>query len=398
VISPRGKRIFAWLMAALMALMLIVPTVSLVAQADEYSDGQAEIDALSDQYKDLQQQQKEIQRKLSLAQGEKKKLQAVQQELNNQLNTTLSQIEVLNERIEHLNRNIAVKEEELAEKQAAYDETYALFKQRFRAMTAAQNTSTLGLVLGADNFSEVLTRTEVSTRIAQYDREIMDRLAAERQELEEVKEIIETSKRLVEEDKGELDSKREDLSVQEAEARNRVHDVSALEQQFMANKEEMQKKMAAVQAEINEIYREINKTSTKIPYVGGEMQWPSNVLTGITSNFGSRFGGSDYHTGIDIAGNGAYGTPVLAANTGTVVVANTKPNEGYGTYVIIDHGGGIQTLYGHCSRLTVSVGDVVATGQKIAEVGSTGWATGPHIHFEVRVNGSAKNPISYLGG
>ena len=114
----------------------------------------------------------------------------------------------------------------------------------------------------------------------------------------------------------------------------------------------------------------------------------------MTCPYGSRFGGSDFHTGIDISGGGAYGSPVLAANSGTVKVANTSftPGYGYGKYVIIDHGGGIQTLYGHMSALSVSVGDVVAQGQKIGEVGSTGWSTGPHIHFEIRVNNKAVNP------
>ena len=118
---------------------------------------------------------------------------------------------------------------------------------------------------------------------------------------------------------------------------------------------------------------------------------------------GWRFGGTDYHTGIDIAGlnsagQGIYGKPILAAADGTVAFTQTNyvAGRGYGIYLIIDHGGGISTLYGHTSGLAVNVGDTVKRGQTIAYVGSTGWSTGPHLHFEVRVNGSHVTPWSYL--
>ncbi len=218
--------------------------------------------------------------------------------------------------------------------------------------------------------------------------------------MNEIKSEIEEDKSAVEGDKAEMAEKKEELDDQFKLAQDKIHDIDAMEKAFMANKAELQKQMKQVQAQMQAIYDEINRESMNVPYTGGVMQWPSRSLSQITSSYGSRFGGSDFHTGIDIAGSGAYGTPVLAAATGTVKVANTAvtPGYGYGKYVIIDHGGGIQTLYAHCSALNVSVGQTVAVGQQIAQVGSTGWSTGPHIHFEVRKNGQSVNPLSYVGG
>ena len=293
-----------------------------------------------------------------------------------------------------LEQRISEKTREMSAKQKEIDENFSLYQQRLRAMCSLQGTSTLGLVLGVDDFSDMLLRTDVVTAVAQHDTDLINELKEQKAELEAIKKEIEDDKTSVEEDKRETVSKQEELKAQQATAVSRIQDIAAQEQEFLANKAELTKQMQQVQAEISAIIAEINKTSLNTKYIGGGMAWPSASLFQVTCPYGSRFGGSDFHTGIDISGGGAYGSPVLAANSGTVKVANTSftPGYGYGKYVIIDHGGGIQTLYGHMSALSVSVGDVVAQGQKIGEVGSTGWSTGPHIHFEIRVNNKAVNP------
>ena len=121
-------------------------------------------------------------------------------------------------------------------------------------------------------------------------------------------------------------------------------------------------------------------------------RWPLPGYSTITSGFGSRWGSN--HTGIDISGGGVYGSPIVAAEAGTVVVAATHWS--YGNYVIVDHGGGYTTLYAHMSSIGCSVGDYVTKGQTIGYVGSTGESTGPHLHFEVRINGTAQNPQNYV--
>ncbi len=408
----KGKRIFALALAALMTLMVILPTLSMLVHATntgseeptEQRDFTAErnkIAELNDSYKELEAQQKKIDSQISNAKSEKQKQEAIKEQIDGQINTTTKQIELLSERIDLLNGNIEQKQVEMEQKQTQIDGTMELFKKRMRAMyIAGNNTSTIGLVLGAESYSQMLIRAEVVGRVAEHDRELLAKLDQDFRELNEIKSEIEEDKSAVEGDKAEMAEKKEELDDQFKLAQDKIHDIDAMEKAFMANKAELQKQMKQVQAQMQAIYDEINRESMNVPYTGGVMQWPSRSLSQITSSYGSRFGGSDFHTGIDIAGSGAYGTPVLAAATGTVKVANTAvtPGYGYGKYVIIDHGGGIQTLYAHCSALNVSVGQTVAVGQQIAQVGSTGWSTGPHIHFEVRKNGQSVNPLSYVGG
>ncbi len=393
------------MMALLMAVMVVAPTVSILAHAaddeeyeDDYdedeSDLQDMLDRLNSKYKKLQEQNNAVQQKINAAASEKQKQVVIKQEIDGQINTTIEQIDTLDERITVLEQRIAEKTREMSAKQKEIDENFSLYQQRLRAMCSLQGTSTLGLMLGVDDFSDMLLRTEVVTAVAQHDTDLINELKEQKAELEAIKKEIEGDKTSVEEDKRETVSKQEELKAQQATAVSRIQDIAAQEQEFLANKAELTKQMQQVQAEISAIIAEINKTSLNTKYIGGGMAWPSASLFQVTCPYGSRFGGSDFHTGIDISGGGAYGSPVLAANSGTVKVANTAVTSGwgYGKYVIIDHGGGIQTLYGHMSALSVSVGDVVAQGQKIGEVGSTGWSTGPHIHFEIRVNNKAVNP------
>ena len=152
--------------------------------------------------------------------------------------------------------------------------------------------------------------------------------------------------------------------------------------------------MKDVQSEIDRIYAQ-NQSSGS--YVGGEFTWPVPGYSSITSYYGWRFNNTDFHTGIDISGGGIYGKNIVAANSGTVIKANTTytPGVGYGIYLMIDHGGGMSTLYGHTSQLYVKQGDHVEKGQVIAAVGSTGWSTGPHLHFEIRQNGKHTNPLNW---
>ena len=131
-----------------------------------------------------------------------------------------------------------------------------------------------------------------------------------------------------------------------------------------------------------------NQLSAALPSI-----WPSSGE--VSSPFGLRWGGSDFHPGIDIAND--YGTPILAAASGTVTAAGWNSG-GYGNMVDIDHGNGIWTRYGHAEAVVVTVGETVQKGQLIAYMGSTGFSTGPHVHYEVHVNGELVNPILYLGG
>lgn len=392
--------------------MLVLP-LSVHADEGEELDNSAAQDRLAelnDSYKELEDQKKKVDSQINSARTERKKQEIISAEIDGQINTTTKQIELLNERIGlltqqigQLNGSIAQKQIEMEAKEEEISEAMELFKKRMRAiyMSGGGNNTAIGMMLGAESYSQMVIRAEVVGRVAKHDRELLSKLDQDLKELNELKngieqdkQEIEQNKSAVEGDKTEMAVKKEELDSQYQMARDKVEYIAAQEQEYLANKAEIQKKLNMLEAEMKAIYDEINKESVNVPYTGGTMRWPSPSLSQITTHFGE--GG---HTGIDITGGGAYGTPVLASGDGVVKVASVQnPDSGYGKYIIIDHGGGIQTLYAHCSLLSVSVGQTVSAGQQIAQVGSTGWSTGPHIHFEVRKNSQAVNPLAYVGG
>ena len=390
-----ARRFFSGAMALLLALALAgAPLPVAAVDEDEARERMAE---LNDDLERLNKEAKAIQAQLNQAAAQKQQTAAAMDQLSGQIGNTVEQIEVLDERVALLEQRIAQKEREMADKQAEIEEDLDLFKRRMRAMYISGGASNnISIILGAESYSEFLMRAETVSSVAEHDRALLAKLSAEQEELRRIKEGIEADKAGVESDKSAMEEKKSELGDQYQQANAQWLDIAAVEQQYRNASEAKKAEMKKIQAELDAIFAEINRNSNA-PYVGGEMMWPTPSLSMITSEFGNR---GDFHTGMDISGGGAYGATIVAANSGTVKVANTSFTQGYGygKYVIIDHGGGMQTLYGHCSKLVVSVGQYVSRGEKIAEVGSTGWSTGPHVHFEVRKNGKAVEPSAYLRG
>lgn len=366
--------------------------------ANNAASYQNDIDRINSEMKELEEKKQSIQASISSTKSAKEQEEERKQRLDDQISITRNEIALLEERIAVLEEAIAEKEQEIADKQISIDENYVLFQQRIRALYIQDDASVLGLLLGADSFADFLTKTEIVTRIAEHDQDLIDTLTLEYQELEQAQQELQEAMELLDADRSATLNKKQELDTQVSEVQENIQDMESLEAQFQADLAATQALVAAMQSELENIYRQIEWD--KNPYVGGEMAWPVPGYYNITSDYGYRFGGSDYHTGIDISGTNVYGQPIVAANDGTVKFVNWTytPGRGYGIYLIVDHGGGVSTLYGHTSNIVVSVGDVVTAGQKIAEVGSTGWSTGPHLHFEVRIDGSHVNPKPYVMG
>ena len=300
---------------------------------------------------------------------------------------------MLTDKITLLDNMIAENNASIADLEEEIDKDYEIFRQRARASYMSGDSSTISLLLGADSFSDFLMKADITARVAENDREIIAGLEANIAELEKLQQENEANKADLNESKGTLDEKKQQLNGQVSQIQGQIEDIDALQKQYEANKAEIDKMMAQVQSEINDIYASYESQGE---YTGGVMTWPVPGYTGITSYYGWRFNNTDFHTGIDISGSNIYGRNIVAAADGVVIKAQETyvQGVGYGRYLIIDHGGNISTLYGHTSQLLVSEGDHVTRGQAIAKVGSTGWSTGPHLHFEVRENGTAVNPLS----
>ncbi len=380
------------------------------------------IDELGDKLKALDEENKKLQASINDAKSDKEKKQAEVNAIAKQISITQEEIGALMERIGYLEGDIAKADKDIEKtqgnikkKQGEIDHSYSILKKRLRASYMQDTASTLGLVLGAESFSDLLSRVEYVQRIAKHDRELLRNLTQQRKDFEAEKvklqeEIakLEEFKASVEADKSQTESKKATLGVQVTKAQGEVQNLVEQERAYKSDLANNQKIQEAAKAELDKIYREIEWS--KNAYVGGAMAWPvpDYRVPGagyVSCEFGPRFGGTDYHTGTDISGGGVLGHNIVAANDGTVVVANWAftRGRGYGIYIIIDHGvnengQSVSTLYGHCSNIVVKVGQEVKRGQVIGQVGSTGWSTGPHLHFEVRLDKKAVNARPYLFG
>ncbi len=234
-------------------------------------------------------------------------------------------------------------------------------------------------------------------RIYDNDMDILQQIKDQYAEIEKQKQTLESLKAQLEDEQQQQKAKQSELEQQKSSVQELQAKVAADNDALSAQIDELNDEANELTAELQrqQAAKQISSSATST-YGGGVMGWPVTGYTSISSPYGYRthpiLHTKKFHSGLDIPA--PRGTSIVAANAGTVIFAGTKG--GYGNCIMVDHGGGIVTLYGHCSSLVASVGQTVSRGQTIAKVGSTGQSTGNHCHFEVRVNGSTVSPNSYL--
>ncbi len=383
------------LIKRLTAALLCMGMLVLLAPQAMASDPEDTIADLNDRYNQLEEEAAALQEKIENAQSEKAKQEAIKEKTSQEITIIRNQIAVLEEKITALETEIRNKEEEIDGLEDSIAENYDLFKRRMRAMYMSENTTMLSLVLGADSFGDFLSSSEYLKRVAEHDQTLLDELNQTLANVEQAKAEVEEDQNELSSTKQEVEQKKQQLDAKLNATISEIQNISQMEQEFLADKEAKQKEMEETQAEIDRIYASMDNSGD---YVGGGFMYPVPGYTYISSYYGWRFNGTDFHTGVDFTGANVNGKSVVAANSGTVsFTKNTyTPGVGYGKYIIVDHGGGYSTLYGHLSSINVSVGDYVSKGENIGNVGSTGWSTGPHLHFEIRINGQHTNPLNYL--
>ena len=392
------KSFFRRLLALLLCVGMLLCFSAVAFGEDE------EIKDLNDRLDQLKKEEQALQAKVDAAKTEKAKQEAIKAKTTQEINIMKQKITALEKKIADLELEIEEKEEEIFNLEDDIAETYDLFKRRMRAMYMSEHVSSLSLLLGAESFGDFLTTSEYLKRVAQHDQDIQT-------DLEQTLANVEAAKAAVEEAKAALEADQEELADTKAEAEEtrrqldaklsatvaEIQSIEQMEKEFLADIAAKQKEMKETQEEIDRIYAEMEAMSE---FVGGTFMLPVPGYASISSYYGWRFNGSDFHTGVDFTGKNVNGKSVVAANAGNVIFTKTTyiPNKSYGKYIIVDHGGGYSTLYAHLSSVNVSVGDYVEKGENIGNVGSTGWSTGPHLHFEVRINGKHTNPLPYLKG
>lgn len=381
-------------------LIVIICNISIISYAE--NNTASETNETSKDLSQLQSQQQELQNKM----------QEVGQDLNevqDELTENLQQIQIIDEKIEQaqkdleeltnkiekITENNKKLEQKLKVATKNYEKQKKLLEARLVAIYEAGETQYLDVILSSADLSEFLSNYVLVTEIASYDTQLLE-------EVEEKKQIIELAKQHLDENLAQLNI----MKTSQEKNSKILQNTKILRENYTAKLSEQEKE---VQAKIDEYkfqYEEVNREILKTAladglladYVGGEMTWPIPGYSTISSPYGMRVhpitGVYTLHTGVDV--KAPIGADFVAANDGIVTKAYFNP--AYGNMVMVDHGGGISTLYAHGSEILVRVGQPVKKGEPVLKVGSTGYSTGPHAHFEVRINGQATSPMEYIGG
>lgn len=324
-------------------------------------------------------------------------------QLDGQLTTIEKKITELKQLITEKEAEIEKTKKELEEAIVVEETQYQEMKTRIKFMYEKGDSFYFELMLGASSFGDMLNKADYVESISTYDRRKLQEYQLNRElievckaELEEEEAVLKEAKTAVEKEQANLQNliatKEKEIISYEMDISNKEEAIRQYEADIKAENETIAALEKAVEAEM----KLLNNANAPV-YDGGMFKWPCPAYTRVTSEYGMRMhptlGVQKFHNGIDLGAPG--GSPILAAYSGVVVAS--AYNSTMGNYVMINHGGGLYTIYMHASALYVSAGQKVETGQKIAAVGTTGRSTGNHLHFGVRLNGNYVNPNKYLG-
>lgn len=393
----------------LVAIMLASLVFAAVGSA--FAVSQSEIDSLEDQKSEIASQKKSLASQISELESEQAAMIDLKAALDEQNELTAAEIVIINSQIEVYDQLVAIKEVELDEALANEEMHRLRYLARLRAMEEYGDLSYLSILFEATSFADLLSRIDNISEIVEADNRIEEEYRIAREQVVTAKAAYEETLLECETAKAELEAKKAQLELEIEEAYQRINDLEADIQEYEAEFDAYAAEEASLSSQITSMIAELEaqqeaakkaaaENGTTYTYVvgSGVLKWPvpSATYLKISSPYGWRihpiFKTNKFHAGIDISASS--GTTIVAADDGTVITATYSSS--YGNYVVISHGNGMSTLYAHQSKIAVSVGQAVTKGQTIGYVGSTGWSTGPHLHFEVRINGSTTDPMGYL--
>ncbi|MBO6245716.1 MAG: peptidoglycan DD-metalloendopeptidase family protein [Anaerovibrio sp.] len=353
--------------------------------------GTALADDLEEQLQDLQEKAAQQQEITNEAQARVENLSEKLRVLQEEVDAATSEYNDVKGRLDKVQSDIYENAELLNKTEKELKVKNKKLAKRVRDIYINGQISYVDVLFGAKDFSDFLTRMDILKRIIKHDYDLIMKVKADR-------EIVMNTKAKLEKDKADVELLLADAEIKQKNMLDKKQAQQVLLDKAEYDRDVSQQAYEEIMAASQEITRMIQRSQmvggSYVAGGSGAMIWPLNGP--ITSEFGWRthpiFGTQRYHSGLDIGGD--YGLPIAAAASGTVIHAGWI--SGYGYTVIIDHGGGITTLYGHNESLLVGEGESVSQGQTIALCGSTGNSTGPHCHFEVRENGEPVSPYSYL--
>lgn len=372
-----------WTIYALVVLILSLTVVQAYGQT---------VDDLKKQQKNINQQIDKTKNEIKAMQKKTENVSREIEDLDIKMDNAATELQRVEDTLVGLNNQIDITLKELQDAEEKLSDQEDIFNKRLRAMYMNGNVGYIEVLLSSGDITEFLSRKDMIQEIAEYDKELIVFMKEQRDIIDSKKVELEAQRASVEVTKAKLEARKRDL---ERVTREKEDLMSRLKQDIKAYEREYDK--------LNDYAKQIESKIFKLqresgPYSGGKMAWPVPGYSRITSSYGYRihpiFKVKKLHTGIDIGA--PTGAAVTAAADGTVIFAEWLG--GYGKAMMVDHGGGIVTLYAHNSSFVASVGKKVKRGETIAKIGSTGNSTGPHLHFEVRRNGAYVDPLGWLKG
>ena len=385
-----GKRV----LCAALSLLLLLTAAAAVAVRPAYAEKTeeqlaeeqrkaAQIAALEQKKKEQQAKLKDLEKQISEAKAKKNDVMETKKLLDQRNQLLLEQIEDTQNQIDDAAAQIARYE-------MLEQEQYELFCRQVRSEEERGSLSYLSVLFKASSMSDLLNRMEFVNEVAEYNKMLIAAMKETRENIAE--------------EKAAMEAKEAELGQQQSELQAKLTETTNLMNEYAADQKKLEAIYAAEEKAGKEIAAEIDRLlaeSDVVPSNEGFI-WPVNTSKKISSPIGNRVApggfGSTNHPGVDIC-NVGFTSSVFAVKSGKVLLTNTSGyGGGYGNYVVIDHGGGVTTLYAHMSVVKVSEGQMVSQGTVLGITGSTGASTGPHLHYEVRINGVYQNPLNYLAG
>ena len=408
------KKTVSVIAVAMAFLLLTSLLLSVIGSMGALASGhEAELDAIEQQKEELQAQREEMQAGIDELLAQRDTVLEKKALLDEQNQYAVEEMELIDEQIEVYTGLIEDKAEELADAQEAETSQYELYCKRVRAMEENGSYTYLDILFNCTSLGELLGAMDDISEIMDADRRLYEKYTAAREETERVKAEYEDTLADLGDKQDELEAEKARLEAEIEEATDLINDleadIEAAQAEYAANEaaeQALNAQMDAIAAQIaaeEEAARQeaaLNGTDYTGPgsTATGSYTWPCPSCTYITSGYGNRihpiFGTERWHSGIDIGA--AAGATVIAADSGTVSVATYSSS--YGNYVMIYHSNGTYTLYAHMSSIAVTAGQSVTKGDTIGYVGSTGWSTGPHLHFEIRNSGGTIDPTQFFSG
>ncbi|HHT64116.1 MAG: murein hydrolase activator EnvC family protein [Bacillota bacterium] len=375
------------IMGGMLVFGLLLAAGLLPAYGDQLED-------FKKQQQKLQQQMEQQEKKIKEKEAEKKTYIGQLNQLEKEMTEVEEDINSLARQLENAEYQVALASYDLAEKEAELNQRLEVFKQRVKEVYINGQVSYLEVAFQATSVSDFLSRFDMLEELVEQDVELLNEIEAQINEVEEKKAALEKQRNRIKEIKDASENQKRLLAKKQQEKKQWIEKVEQDKKEVEKYLDELERLSAQIAAQIKKIQQERAKNSKN--QFNGVFSWPTPGYTSITSEYGYRIHPilktKRMHTGIDIGAPA--GTSIKAVADGTVIFAGWLG--AYGNATVIDHGGGISSMYAHQSSILVKENQDVKKGDVIGKVGSTGWSTGPHLHFEVRKDGDPINPWNYL--